>query len=175
MKRKLACAFLALACLAFAFAGCGTDSYVLNEDTFFLVMTNMQYYPEQYVNKHIEYDCFVYHLTDVEGNVHVCGVRKCSAEYGCQCGNDTVIGFLLEYDGDIPQPINQSEDTNDKAWIHVTGTIPSAQKTDIRIHAYTESGEIDESTVETISFLTFTASSIAEIEDYSGLHYYVTK
>ena len=95
MKRKLVCAFLALACLAFAFAGCGTDSYVLNEDTFFLVMTNMQYYPEQYVNKHIEYDCFVYHLTDVEGNVHVCAVRKCSAEYGCQCGNDTVIGFVL--------------------------------------------------------------------------------
>lgn len=174
MKRKLIGAILALCCLAAAFAGCGTDSYILNEDTFFLVMTNMQYYPEQYVGKHIEFDCFVYHLTDVEGNVYVCGVRKCSAEYGCQCGNDTVIGFVLEYGGSIPDPVNQSEDTNDKAWIHVRGTIPSAQKTDIRIYAYTAAGEVDYDTVETISFLTFMADSVTEIEDYSGLHYYVT-
>ena len=175
MKRKWMSALLALACAAAVLAGCGAESYILNEDTFFLVMTNVQYYPEQYVGKHFEYDCFVYHLTDTDGNVHICGARKCSAEYGCQCGNDTVIGFLLEYDGELPAPRNQSADTNDKAWIHVTGTLPSAQKTDIDIYAYTADGEIDYGTVETISFLTFEATSVTEIEDYAHLHYYVTK
>ncbi len=175
MKRKIACLLLALACLTAACAGCGSQSYILNEDTFFLVMTNMQYYPEQYVGKHIEYDCFVYHLTDVDGAVYVCGVRKCSSGYGCQCGNDTVIGFVLDYDGAIPDPVNQSEDSPDKAWIHASGTIPSSQKTDIRIYAYTAEGEIDYDTVETISFLTFAADSIQTIEDYSGLQWYVTK
>ena len=174
MKRKIVtilCALCAAACLL---VGCGTGSYILNEDTFFIVMTNMQYYPEQYIGAHIEYDCFVYHLEDVDGNVYVCGVRKCSAEYGCTCGNDTIIGFLLDYDGEIPEPVNQSEDTNDKAWIHVTGTLDSAEKTNIEIYAYTD-GVKDTSKTEVISFLTFKASSVTEIEDYSGLNYYVTK
>ncbi len=174
MKRKIITIFCALCAAACLLTGCGTGSYILNESTFFLVMTNMQYYPEQYVGAHIEYDCFVYHLEDVTGNVYVCGVRKCSSGYGCTCGNDTIIGFLLDYDDEIPEPVNQSEDTNDKAWIHITGTLASADKTDIEIYAYTD-GVIDTIKTEVISFLTFKASSVTEIEDYSGLNYYVTK
>lgn len=174
MRRRIAAIIFGMF-MALTLSACSADSYRLNEETFFLFMTNMQYYPEQYLGKEIAYDCFVYHLTDIEGNVYVCGVRKCSSGYGCQCGNDTIIGFLLEYDGEVPQPRNQSVDTNDKAWIHVTGTLVSAQKTDIRIHAYMADGSIDPDTIETISFLSFSVTSLEEIEDYSALNYYVTK
>lgn len=172
--KKFFAGIFALIAAAAVLSGCGTGQYILNETTFFMVMTNMQYYPEQYVGADIEYDCFVYHLTDTSGNVHVCGVRKCSAEYGCTCGNDTIIGFLLDYDGTLPEPLNQSEDTNEKAWIHVAGTLASANKTDIEIFAYTPDGEITDAT-EVISFLTFKASSVTEIDDWSNLNYYVTK
>ena len=137
-------------------------------------MTNMIYYPEQYLDSRIQFDCFTYTLVDVDGKAYTCGVRKCSAGYGCTCGKDTIIGFILDYDGDIPAPKNQSEDTPDKTWIHLDGKLASAQKTDIRIYAYIGE-EIDYSTIETISFYTFKAEKLTVIEDYSSLNYYVTK
>ncbi|MBR1867953.1 MAG: hypothetical protein IJ800_05175, partial [Clostridia bacterium] len=44
-----------------------STGYTLTEQTFFLVMTNIQYYPEQYIGQKIEYDCFSYELTDIDG------------------------------------------------------------------------------------------------------------
>lgn len=172
MKKFLAVCLLIVATL---FPACAKEKgYVLNEQTFFLVMTNIQYYPEQYVGADIEYDCFTYELTDVNGNAYMCGVRKCSAGYGCNCGNDTIIGFLLEYDGEIPAPRNQSEDNNDKTWIHLKGQLSSAEKTQIEIHSYVD-GEIDPSATETITFLSFRVETLELIEEYSNLQYYVTK
>ena len=48
MKNKL----ITLLLLPLLTTGCagGQKGYVLNESTFFLVMTNIQYYPEEYVN-----------------------------------------------------------------------------------------------------------------------------
>ena len=62
MKNKL----ISLMLLPLFVIGCsnGQKSYVLNESTFFLVMTNIQYYPEEYVNKDITYDCFTYNIKD---------------------------------------------------------------------------------------------------------------
>lgn len=151
-----------------------STGYTLTEQTFFLVMTNIQYYPEQYIGQKNEYDCFSYELTDIDGKKYYCGVRKCSAGYGCKCGKDTVIGFLLEYDDEIPAPRNQSEDTNDKTWIKLSGKLKSAEKKEIRIFAYSDN-EIDRSTVESIYFLTFTVESLDLIENYNDLNYYVTK
>ena len=107
MKKAISL-LLALA-LCLSFFGCGgkTKDYVLNEDTFFLVMTNMQYYPEQYLGSTLEFDCFTYELVDVDGNSYICGVRKSSSEYGCTCGRDTIIGFLLESAEPLPEPRNQ--------------------------------------------------------------------
>ena len=172
MKKRVLAAFIA--CIATLCACSGDNEYVLNEQTFFLVMTNIQYYPDQYLDKSIEYDCFTYELTDVNGQKYVCGVRKCSSGYGCRCGKDTVIGFLLEYDGEVPQPKNQSADTNDKAWIHLKGKIKGTEKTSVKVYAYVDE-EIDYNTVETIEFLSFKVESLSVIEDYSGLNYYVTK
>lgn len=174
MKKLL---LLSLLCVCLLLTGCGEkkDSYVLDEDTFFLVMTNMQYYPEQYLNADIAYDCFTYALEDVNGDTHICGVRKCSSGFGCTCGKDTIIGFILEYDGDLPTPKNQSEDTPEKAWVHLVGRLKSAQKEAITIHSYLPDGSIDPNKTEEISFLTFKVSSCEEIEDYSNLQYYVTK
>ncbi len=172
--RRIVClaAFLALSLL---FASCASEkSYKLTEETFFLVMTNMQYNPEQYAGKEIEYDCFTYLLEDTEGNEYFCGVRKCSSGYGCNCGKDTIIGFLLSYEGEIPAPKNQSEDTPDKTWVHLKGTIPSSKKTEIKIFAYNE-GEIDYNTVETVVFLSFEVSELTVLDSYEGLSYYVTK
>lgn len=175
MKRRTIFSFLLVVCMC-VLAACGqNNNYVLNEKTFFLVMTNMQYYPEQYENKEVAFDCFTYDLTDVDGNIYRCGVRKCSAGYGCQCGKDTVIGFLLVYDGDIPDPKNQSEDTNEKTWVHLSGRLLSSEKTRICIFAYDANGEVDKNTTETIEFLTFRIESLSLIEDYSNLNYYVTK
>ena len=138
-------------------------------------MTNMQYYPEQYLDSKIEYDCFTYELTDVDGNSYTCGVRKCSAGYGCTCGNDTIIGFLLNARQPLPEPRNQSEDTNDKTWVHLTGTMPSADKTTITIHAYLPDGTVDPEKTEDIVFLSLDVDDCQLIEDYSGLAYYVTE
>lgn len=158
-----------VACVA-----CGGRDYVLNESTFFLVMTNMQYYPENYLKSHVEFDCFTYELVDVNGNSYICGVRKCSSGYGCTCGNDTIIGFVLESEQPLPEPRNQSEDTNDKTWVHLSGKIKSAQKIKIEIHSYLEDGSVDPNKTEQIEFLTFAVESCELIQDYSNLHYYVT-
>ena len=171
--KKLLFIFSALT-LVFACSCQKTEDYVLNEKTFFMVMTNIQYYPKNYVGKDLEFDCFTYSLTDVDGNTYTCGVRKCSSGYGCRCGRDTVIGFILNYDGVVPEPRNQSENTNDKSWVHLKGKIDSDKFTEITIYAYNGDG-IDYSTTETIKFLTFNAESLIVIEDYSSLSYYVTK
>lgn len=173
MKKFLS---VVLAVFAVFFAGCGKKTeYALTEDTFFLVMTNMQYYPEQYIDCDIEYDCFTYRLTDVDGKEYTCGVRKCSSGYGCTCGRDTIIGFILEYDQALPEPKNQSEDSNDKTWVHLKGRLKNAEKKDIIIHSYLPNGEIDENNTENIVFLVFSVESCDLIEDYSNLRYYVTK
>ncbi|MBQ7712886.1 MAG: hypothetical protein IJT69_03610 [Clostridia bacterium] len=157
-------------------AACGgSDRYDLTEETFFYGMTTMQLYPEEYVGKAISFDCFTYRLTDVAGVDHLCGVRKCSAGYGCNCGKDTIIGFILDYDGVIPEPRNQSEDTPDKSWIHVEGSVASAEREEIVIHAYDAAGQIDEGKTETVVFYHFAVTTLTVIEDYSGLAYYVTK
>ena len=174
MKKAVLCLVILILCLTAAFACGGHKRYDLTEETFFLVMTNMQYYPEQYVGKTVTYDCFTYRLTDVDGQEYMCGVRKCSSGYGCNCGKDTIIGFVLNYDGVIPEPVNQSEDTADKTWIHVEGTLASAQKREIRIYAY-QGDQIDYSTVETVVFYDFDVAALSLIEDASGLAYYVTK
>lgn len=172
MKKLLKVLLLVLCVLS---AACSTKSgYVLTEDTFFLVMTNMQYFPEQYLGEKIELDCFSYELTDIDGITHICGVRKCSSGYGCKCGKDTVIGFLLEYDKEIPAPRNQSEDSNDKTWLHLSGKLKSQHKTEIKIYAYNGNG-IDYNTVESIYFLSFAVESVDLIEDYFNLNYYVSK
>ena len=172
--KKFLCACLGVIML-FASA-CGKQKdYVLTEDTFFLVMTNMQYYPEQYVESEREYDCFTYELTDVNGERYICGVRKCSSGYGCTCGQDTIIGFILEYDGELPAPKNQSEDNNDKTWIHLKGKLKGTEKTSVTVRSYLPSGEPDGDKTEEILFLVFSVESFYLIEDYSNLHYYVTK
>jgi len=166
--------FLLILCL-FIFCSCGKEEYILNEKTFFLILTNMQYYPEQYVGVHTELDCFTYIVEDTEGHKYMCGVRQCSSEYGCKCGKDRVIGFILDYDKEIPEPVNQSGADNYKTWIHLTGSIKSKDKTRINIYAYNQDGSVDYNTVETIEFLTFSVSNIELIEDYSNLNYYVSK
>ena len=175
MKKRLVC-FLALCLfLTFSFCACSRDkNYVLTEKTFFLVMTNMQYYPEQYVGKSIEYDCFTYDLTDIDGHSYRCGVRQCSSGFGCKCGKDTIIGFILSYNGEIPEPRNQSDASNDKTWVHLKGTIPSAEKTEIKIYAYSN-GAVDPTSIETVVFLRFDIEELFLIEDYSNLSHYVEK
>lgn len=179
MKNRFIKTICSLLCAVFAlnFAACGDNknSYVLTENTFFMVMTNALYYPEKYVGKDFELDCFIYDLTDTSGKVYRLGVRKCSAGYGCNCGKDTIIGFILDYDGTLPEPKNQSEDTPDKAWVHLTGRITSATETVIEIFGYNSNGELDESAKEKVKFLTYAPDSVTEITDYSGLNYYVTK
>ena len=176
-KRKVALLAMLLAC-CLALSACASGKakeYVLNEDTFFLVMTNMQYYPQQYVDATIEYDCFTYELQDINGNTYTCGVRKCSAGYGCTCGKDTIIGFILQSDTELPAPRNQSEDSNDKAWVHLKGKLQDAEKVTVPIHAYLQDGSIDPNTTEQIQFLVFNVESCEEIADTANLHYYVTK
>lgn len=176
MLKKLTAVIITLLSFCCIFMGCGgDDEYILNEDNFFLVMTNMQYYPEGYEGCNIEFDCFTYNLTDVNGNVYTCGVRKCSAGYGCTCGQDTIIGFILNYDGEIPEPINQSEDTNEKTWIHLKGKINGTNKTRIEINSYKPDGTIDQGKTEFIEFLSFNVEELTLIEDYTNLNYYVTK
>lgn len=175
MKKLLAALLALCVSLTCVLCACSSDKdYVLTEKTFFLVMTNMQYYPDQYLGKTIEYDCFTYDLIDVNGTSYRCGVRQCSSGFGCKCGKDTIIGFILSYEGEIPAPRNQSDASNDKTWVHLKGTIPSSEKTEIKIYAYKD-GEIDESTVETVVFLRFDVGELTLIEDASNLAHYVEK
>ena len=173
--KKCICLLLALM-LCLPLSACGkAKSYVLTEDTFFLVMTNMQYYPEQYLGADLELDCFTYELEDVHGTKYLCGVRKCSAEFGCVCGNDTVIGFILDSDSELPAPRNQSENSVEKTWVHLKGRLPSAEKQEIEIHSYLPDGTVNPDKTEIISFLHFTVESCELIEDYQNLQFYVTK
>lgn len=155
-------------------ASCGSNHYKLNEDNFFLIMTNMLYYPEQYKDSTIEYDAFMYDIYDTEDNLYHCSVRKCSSGYGCNCGKDTVIGFILNYDKELPASYNQSEDSVEKTWVHVKGKLHSYEFNTIEIYAYKDN-EIDYTTKESIKFLTFDVEEISLISDYSNLKYYVTK
>ena len=178
--KKAVLILLAVALLVCATA-CANDGPVdMTEKTFFYTMTTIQAYPDQYLDRSISYDCFTYRLTDVAGKEYLCGVRKCSSGYGCNCGKDTIIGFILDYDGAIPEPKNQSEDTVDKRWIHLTGKLKSADGETIELQSYKldpQSGEYvaDEGKTEKVVFYRLTVESLSEIEDYSGLAYYVTK
>lgn len=161
LKRLLLVPFLLMGCS-------GPKSYTLNETTFFITMTNIQYYPEEYINKDITFDCFTYELESTDGNQYLCIVRKCSSGVGCKCGKDTIIGFIVDKDIGLPSPKNQYEDTNDKAWIHVTGQLESTEKTTFSISSNTD-------TSEQVQFLSFKINEFTLIEDYSNLHYYVDK
>lgn len=175
-KYRIKALSLALAILSLLMPACKTSKdYVLTEKNFFLVLTNMWYYPTQYLGSTIECDLFTYEITDVHGEKYLCGVRKCSSGYGCTCGKDTVIGFILHYDGDIPAPKNQSEDTNDKSWIHIKGGLKSDIFVEIEINAYKTDGSVDEGKTEKINMLAFDVETLTTIEDASGLNYYVTK
>ena len=174
-KTKIIVAVLLLI-LCLTFAACGPKDYVLNEQTFFLVMTNIQARPQQYVDGTLEFDCFTYRLVDVvEEKTYICGVRKCSVGYGCNCGNDTIIGFVLIYDGELPEPsARQSEDTNEQTWVHLKGRLKSADKLTVTVNSYVN-GELDPNNTERIQLLEFVVESCELIEDYSNLNYYVTK
>lgn len=172
--KKIICVLCAALALLIPACG-GQNEYKLNEKNFFLVMTNMWYYPAQYVGCDIECDVFTYRITDLNGKEYLCGVRKCSAGYGCTCGADTVIGFILSYDGEIPEPRNQSEDTGDKSWIHIKGKLKSDRFTDIEINSYDASGNVVDGVTETVKMLEFEVEELTEITDWSGLNYYVTK
>ena len=161
---------LPLLILPLMLASCSKEQkeYVLDESTFFLAMTNIQYYPEDYLNKNITFDCFTYELSSTSGETYLCGVRKCSSGFGCKCGKDTIIGFIVDKNIGLPEPKNQYENTNDKAWIHVTGQLESTSKTSFNILGADNSEE-------EVSFLSFKIDSFSIIEDYSKLHYYVEK
>ncbi len=172
--KKIAAAICFLCVFVCCLSACGgTDSYRLTETTFFRVMSNMLYYPEQYLGKDISLDCFIYEITDVKtGESYSCGVRKCSSGYGCTCGNDTIIGFILEYGGEIPPARNQSEDTSDKTWVNITGQLVNSEKTYVNVYSYKDGKPTDQT--EKIYFYRFAVSSLTQI-DGSGLQYYVTK
>ena len=158
---------LPLLAVPFLLMGCSNqNSYVLTETSFFLVMTNIQYYPEEYLNKDITFDCFTYELTSTSGETYMCGVRKCSSGFGCKCGKDTIIGFIMDKDIGLPSPKNQYEDTNEKSWIHVTGQIESVNKTVFKIYTA-------DNTEEEVQFLSFRVDDFSLVEQYDSLHYYV--
>ena len=158
---------LVLLSIPFLLSSCSND-YDMNENTFFLVMTNIQYYPEQYINKEISFDSFTYKLTSTQGEDYLCVVRKCSSGFGCKCGKDTIIGFIADKDLGLPEPKNQYDDTNDKSWIHVVGQIKSTEKTVFEIYNA-------DNVPEEVSFLSIEIKDFSIIEDYSNLHYYVDK
>ena len=173
MKKVLIIALAIMLLVSVAACGGEGDRIDLTEQTFFYAMTTIQMYPEEYFGKEISYDCYTYRLTDVDGREYICGVRKCSAGYGCKCGKDSVIGFILDYDGDIPEPKNQSVDTQEKSWIHLEGTLASAETETIRIYGY-DGDVINYDRVESVVFCRFRVASLTLIEDYSNLNYYVT-
>ena len=147
---------------------CSPNKYVMDENTFFLVMTNIQFYPEKYIDKELTFDSFTYKLTSVSGDDYLCVVRKCSSGFGCKCGEDTIIGFIVDQNLSLPTPKNQYDDTNDKAWVHVVGEIKTADKVEFEI--FNKNHE-----PEPVQFLTLEITDFSIIEDYSGLHYYVDK
>lgn len=157
--------------LPFLLSGCTADG-TIKEERFFLTMYNIQLYPEEYVDKLITLDCFTYDIEDISGKIITTGVRKCSSSYGCQCGKDSVIGFILNYDGQIPAARNQSEDSVEKTWIHVTGYLSSQEKTTIELSSTDVNGN---PISDYIQFLTLNVKTLDLIEDYQNLHYYVTK
>ena len=169
MKKSL----LLLPSLLFLVA-CQDNNCVIKESNFFLVMTNILYYPEDYLNKDLSLDCFTYNVTDINDVNYLCGVRKCTAGYGCRCGKDSVIGFILNYEGNIPEPKNQYDDTNDKSWIHIAGKLSSKDKANIKMYSYDAEGNKTD-TVEEIQFLSFDVTTLEIVTDYSNLHYFVSK
>lgn len=175
VKSQIKYRFISMLLLPFLVFSCtNTKDCNITESTFFLVMTNIQYYPEEYLDKEISLDCFTYNIQDVKGETYLCGVRKCTAGFGCKCGKDTVIGFILNYNEKIPEPKNQYEDTNEKSWIHIAGKLTSKEKTKIEINSYDSSGNMDEQT-EIVEFLSFDITNLEIIEDYSNLAYFVSK
>lgn len=169
IKKKM----ISLMALPFLLTACSSNNCNITENKFFLMMDNIILYPEEYIKKELTLDCFTYDVEDVEGNVTVCGVRKCSSGYGCRCGRDTIIGFILKYEnGEIPAAKNQYENNPDKTWIHVTGHLASKQKTTITIYSYNPDGTQSTDTEE-IQFLTLNVETLELIEDYQGLRYYV--
>ena len=158
---------LILLSIPFLLSGC-SKNYDMNESTFFLVMTNIQYYPEEYIGKDISFDSFTYKLTSTQGDDYLCVVRKCSSGFGCKCGKDTIIGFIVDNDLGLPEPKNQYDDTNEKAWVHIVGQIKSTEKTEFEI--YNANNE-----PEPVQFLNLEIRDFSIIDDYSNLHYYVDK
>ena len=158
---------LILLSIPFFLSGC-SKNYDMNESTFFLVMTNIQYYPEEYIGKDISFDSFTYKLTSTQGDDYLCVVRKCSSGFGCKCGKDTIIGFIVDNDLGLPEPKNQYDDTNEKAWVHIVGQIKSTEKTEFEI--YNANNE-----PEPVQFLNLEIKDFSIIDDYSNLHYYVDK
>lgn len=168
-KKKI----FSLLLLPLLLTSCGSDKCVISENRFYLIMDNIIRYPEEYVNKEIAVDCFTYNIENVDGDVTVCGVRKCSSGYGCKCGRDTIIGFILKYEnGDIPAAKNQYENNVEKTWVHLTGHLESKQKTTITIFSYNADGTPSTDTEE-IQFLTLNVESLELIDDYQNLRYYV--
>ena len=154
---------IVLLTIPFLLSGCA-NNYDMNEETFFLVMTHIQYYPEDYLNKDLSFDSFTYKLTSVQGDEYMCVVRKCSSGFGCKCGKDTIIGFVVDNNLDLPEPKNQYDDTNDKAWIHIVGQIKSTDKKVFEIYNA-------DNVPEEVSFLSLEIKDFSVIEDYSNLHY----
>lgn len=171
--QKISFAILILSVTFCAFAGCSSGGYSLDEAHYFLTMQNMLYFPENYVGDSFEYDCFVYEIEDaISGETYICGVRKCPANFGCKCGNDSILGFMLVYDGDIPAARNQSENSNDKTWIHVTGIMTNADMTAVNIYSLDAEGNPTEM-IEKIFFCKLNVETLEEI-DGIGLNYYVS-
>ena len=162
---------LGLLFLPFLLNGCTSDGNI-KENRFFLTMYNIQLYPEEYVNKQITLDCFTYDIEDINGVVTTVGVRKCPSAYGCKCGKDSVIGFILNYDGEIPPATNQMEDSVEKTWIHVSGKLANQEKTTIELASTDVNGN---PITDSIQFLTLNVDSLNLIDDYQNLNWYVTK
>ena len=167
LSHKIAKKSMLFAAIPFLLLGC-SNNYDMNESTFFLVMTNIQYYPEEYIGKDLSFDSFTYKLTSVQGEDYLCVVRKCSSGFGCKCGKDTIIGFIVDNDLGLPEPKNQYDNTNDKAWVHVVGQIKSTDKKVFEIYN-------TDNVPEEVSFLSIEIKDFSVIEDYSNLHYYVDK
>ena len=149
---------------------------VITESKFFFVMTTINAYPENYTDMTLEFDCFTYNLQDVNGKTYICGVRHCSAAYGCTCGNDTIIGFVLEYNVELPEPRNQSDESQDKTWVHLKGKLKNTDKLNIEIRSYID-GKPDPNNTEQIQLLVFVVESCTVLteQEYSSLNRYVNK
>ncbi len=177
-KTRIICVALACITLLLAFAACTKTEWVLNEGNFFFTMDNVLRFPGRYYNNTFDLNCFTYQLTDVNGKTYMCGVRHSSSEYGCTCGNDKIVGFVLDYDGEIPTPINQSDKYSvEKAWIHVRGKITSEEYVKISVWAFTD-GQPDQSKpVETIALPLLTVESLTVLteEEYKNLQQYGVK